>query len=75
MESEPAGAMAKAERVFAAVFGLFLLGIGLYVLVLGEAPAAWRYTGGAVLAALGANLLYASGTGRRSWLSRVGPLP
>lgn len=75
MESEPVGGMAKAERIFSAVFGLFLLGIGLYVLVLGEAPAAWRYIGGAVLAILGGNLLYASGTGRRSWLSRVGPLP
>jgi hypothetical protein len=67
--------MHKGERIFSAVFGLFLLSIALYVLVLGETPAAWRFIGGAVLAVLGANMLYASYTGKRSWLSRVGPLP
>lgn len=61
--------------MFSAVFGLFLLSIGLYVLVLGETSAAWRFIGGAVLAVLGVNMLYASCTGKQSWLSKVGPLP
>ena len=67
--------MKKGERIFLAVFGLFLLSIGLYTLVLGETPAAWRFMGGTVLAVLGGNMLYAFYTGKRSWLSRVGPLP
>ena len=67
--------MGKGERTFSAVFGLFLLSIGLYVLMLGETPAAWRFIGGAVMAMLGGNMLYASYTGKPSWLSKVGPLP
>lgn len=67
--------MQKGERIFSAVFGLFLLSIGLYVLVLGETPPAWRFIGGAVLAVLGGNMLYASYAGKRSWLAKVGPLP
>jgi len=67
--------MKKGERAFSAVFGLFLLGIGVYVLILGESPAAWRFIGGAVMAILGGNMLYASSTGKPSWLSKVGPLP
>ena len=67
--------MEKGERIFSAVFGLFLLSIGLYVLVLGATSAAWRFIGRAVLAVLGGNMLYASYTGKPSWLSKVGPLP
>jgi len=65
----------KGERIFSAVFGLFLLGIGVYVLILGDAPAAWRFIGGAVMAILGGNMVYASYSGKPSWLSKVGPLP
>ena len=67
--------MGKGERIFSAAFGLFLLGIGLYVLVLGETAAPWRFIGGAVVAVVGGNMVYASCTGKRSWLSKVGPLP
>lgn len=67
--------MKNGERAFSAAFGLFLLAIGAYVLVLGESPAAWRFIGGAVMAVLGGNMLYASITGKPSWLSGVGPLP
>lgn len=67
--------MHKGERIFSAVFGLFLLGIGLYVLLLGETPDTWRFIGGVVLAVLGGNMLYASYTGKRSWIAKVGPLP
>ena len=31
--------MEKGERIFSAVFGLFLLSTGVYVLALGETPA------------------------------------
>lgn len=67
--------MRKAERIFSAVFGLLLLGIGLYALVLGETPAAWRFGGGGVLVALSGNMVYASCKGKPSWLSKIGPLP
>lgn len=67
--------MKKGERVFSAVFGLLLMGIGVYALILGESPAAWRFIGGAVMVILGGNMLYASYTGKPSWISRVGPLP
>ena len=67
--------MHKGDAHLSAMFGLFLRSIGVYVL-------AWtrRLLLGASLAelfsaVLGANMLYASYTGKRSWLSRVGPLP
>jgi hypothetical protein len=67
--------MEKVARIVSAGFGFFLLSLGLYVLVLGDSPAAWRFIGGAVLVALGGNMLRASYTGKPSWLSKVGPLP
>ena len=73
--TEGVSRISKGERIFSAVFGLFLLSIGLYVLVLGETPAGWRFIGCAVLTVLGGNMLYASYTGKRAWLSKVGPLP
>ena len=66
--------MKKGERVFGAVFGLLLLGIGVYVLLAGT-PGGWRILGGVGLVLLGGNALYASCAARPSWLSRIGPLP
>lgn len=59
----------------AVVIGLLLLGMGIYALVLAKTPDVWSYVGSAVLVVLGVNMLYASFTGKRSWLSRLGPLP
>jgi len=67
--------MGKPERMFSAVFGCFLTGIGAYALLLGEAPAIWAIGGGAVLVLFGGNMLYAAYCGRPSWISRLGPLP
>lgn len=67
--------MVKGERIFAVVFGLFLLGTGLYLLMLAETTDAWGFIGIAVLVALGGNLLYATYKAKPSWLSRLGPLP
>jgi len=63
------------ERVFLGTFGALLLGVGLYALIIGEAPPAWRYPGGVSLCALGMNALYGGATGKRPWISRWGPLP
>jgi hypothetical protein len=62
-------------RMLAAAFGLFLLGVGGYVLAFSEAAVLWRLIGGGLLAVLGGNLLYAAYKDKPSWLSKVGPLP
>lgn len=67
--------MSTAERVFSVVFGLFLLAVGIYALSLDHLTLLWRLAGGLTLCALGGNLLYAARRRKRSWLSRIGPLP
>ena len=47
--------MKNGERAFVVVFGLFLLGIGIYAVLLAQTSPAWRYIGGGVLLALGSN--------------------
>jgi cytochrome c biogenesis protein CcdA len=65
----------KGERLFAFVFGLFLVGVGLYALLFSQTSMAWRVGGGAALILLGGNMLQSSWKGKPSWLSRIGPLP
>jgi len=67
--------MRKVERAFSAVFGFFLLGVGVYALLLRQAPTPWHIGGGIVLALFGGNMLLASYRGKPSWLSWIGPLP
>jgi hypothetical protein len=67
--------MGSGERWFVALFGLFLLGLGLYVVLLDDTDPAWRFLGGLVLIALGANAAFGAVTNRRPWISRIGPLP
>jgi small neutral amino acid transporter SnatA (MarC family) len=67
--------MSKAERTFSVIFGLFLVGVGIYALLFGQTPAPWRIGGGMVLALFGGNMLYAAYRCKPSWLSRIGPLP
>jgi cytochrome c biogenesis protein CcdA len=69
------GRMKTAERAFVVVFGFFLLFVGIYAAFSGAASAAWRYIGGGVLIALGANAVYGGVVGKRPWISRIGPLP
>ncbi len=67
--------MKAFERTFLAVFGAFLMGVGVYAMLFSHAPTPWRIGGGIMLALVGGNMLYASYRGKPSWLSRVGPLP
>ena len=67
--------MKNGERAFVVVFGLFLLGIGIYAVLLAQTSPAWRYIGGGVLLALGSNAVYGGLTGKRPWISKIGPLP
>ncbi len=66
--------MGNGERVFLALFGALLLGVGIYALLDGEADAVWRYLGGLSFAALGANAIHGAVIGRRPWIARIGPL-
>lgn len=65
----------KGERLFGFAFGLFLVGVGFYALLFGQASPAWRIGGGAVLVLLGGNMIQSSWRDKPSWLSRIGPLP
>ena len=67
--------MGKAIRIFEAVFGLLLLGIGMFVLGLDHLSRLWQLGGACLFMLLGGNLVWAACRGRKSWLSRVGPLP
>jgi hypothetical protein len=63
------------ERVFLVNFGVILSGVGLYALFLSEASPAWRYLGGGLICVVGINAVYSGLTGKRSWISKIGPLP
>ena len=67
--------MKNWERAFVVVFGFFLLSVGIYAVLSAETSAALRYIGGGVLCALGANSIYGGITGKRPWISKIGPLP
>jgi hypothetical protein len=67
--------MSTAARSFSVVFGVFLVGVGVYVALLGGVPWYGSALAAIVLIALGGNLVYSAVRSRRSWLSRIGPLP
>ncbi len=65
----------KYYRLIAGVFGIFLVGVGAYVLLGGGTSAALRWLGGIALVLLGGNMAYSAMNSRESWISKVGPLP
>lgn len=67
--------MSKGERVFSAVFGILLLGVGIFAFGQDHLSATWRFGGGFLLVILGGNSLFAAYRNKTSWLSRSGPLP
>lgn len=67
--------MKAGERVFVGAFGILLLSVGIYAVLLVEISSIWRYLGGGVLSVLGANAVYGAITAQRPWISRIGPLP
>jgi hypothetical protein len=62
-------------RLATGLLGLFLVGVGLFVLLRATTSAAIRVSGGLVFVLLGGNMALSSYRGRESWLSRLGPLP
>jgi hypothetical protein len=67
--------MGSGEKVFVGIFGLFLIGLGLYVLLFGEVSALWRYVGGLAILTIGINAVHGAISDKRPWISRIGPLP
>jgi Zn-dependent protease len=67
--------MSRGERTFSVVFGILLLGVGVFALGLDHESPMWRFGGGLLLVLLGGNSLFAAYRNRPSWLSRLGPLP
>jgi uncharacterized membrane protein HdeD (DUF308 family) len=57
------------------LFGLFLVGVGFFVLLRATTTAVIRVSSGLVLVVLGGNMVLSSCRGKESWLSRLGPLP
>lgn len=67
--------MKTGERVFVGAFGILLLSVGIYAVLLAETSPVWRYLGGGALCVLGVNAAYGAITAKRPWISRIGPLP
>jgi uncharacterized membrane protein HdeD (DUF308 family) len=65
----------KLYRLFSSVFGLFLVGVGVYVLLLPAPKTILQMAAGLVLVLLGLNLFVSALRAKESWLSRIGPLP
>jgi len=62
-------------RFATGLFGLFLVGVGFFVLLRATTTAVIRFSSGVVLVVLGGNMVLSSCRGKESWLSRLGPLP
>jgi hypothetical protein len=61
-------------RVATAIFALVFIACGAYVLFI-ESPTRAAKVAGVVLLLLGIDSLVSSVRAKRSWVSRVGPLP
>jgi hypothetical protein len=62
-------------RLATGLLGLFLVGVGVFVLLRATTSAVVRVSSGLVLVLLGGNMVLSSYRGTESWLSRLGPLP
>lgn len=65
----------KRYRWLAGIFGLFLIGVGIYAVLLTGGSSMLRFVAGFALGVLGGNMVLSACLGRESWLSRLGPLP
>jgi hypothetical protein len=72
---EPRPALGRGERVAGWAAGLLFVALGIAVLLGSGDMAIGPRVAGAALIGLGAQALWATARGRRSWLVRIGPLP
>ena len=62
-------------RVLSAIFGLFLIGVGIFTVVFGVVVPLYRISLGVLIAVLGAQALWSAIRSKPSWLSQLGPFP
>ena len=60
-------------RIFTLVLGLFLTGIGIYVVFFGVVNPLIRVALGLVIALAGVNAVWAAIQSKASWLAKLGP--
>ena len=65
----------RGERIAGWLVGLVFMGLGVAVLVVAGSIGSGPIVAAAALAGVGAQALWATARGRRSWLARIGPLP
>lgn len=68
-------ALTRGERRAGWAAGLLFVGLAIAVLILTDGSGAGPRVAAAALGGLGAQALWATARGRRSWLARIGPLP
>lgn len=73
-ESQPFYAR-KLYRFLSSGFGLFLMGIGFYILLFADTSIILRFVVGSVIVLLGINMVVSAYKAKESWLSKLGPLP
>lgn len=75
-ESSPKTTGNQTRRVVGALFGIFFIGIALAILAtIDDSNLLGPLAAAVVVGGLGIDLLVSSLRGRRSLLSRIGPLP
>lgn len=62
-------------RLVSGAFGVLLIGVGLYALILAGPLTVLSAAGGLLLVAVGGNTLASAFANKESWLSKIGPLP
>lgn len=62
----------RVYRALSGLFGLFLTGIGIYVIFYGVVSPSVRISMGFLIALLGAETVYSVVKSRPSWLAKIG---
>lgn len=60
-------------RVLSGLFGLFLTGLGIYVVFFGVVDPLIRIGAGLLIALLGADAVWSAIQSKQSWLAKLGP--
>lgn len=60
-------------RIFSGLFGLFLTGLGVYVVFFGVVGPLARISVGLLIALLGADAVWSAIQSKQSWLAKLAP--
>lgn len=61
-------------RTLSGLFGLFLTGLGIYVVLFGVVDLPIRVTAGLLIALLGADAVWSAIRSKQCWLAKLSPL-